>query len=58
MNLGNQQQPGGGQFREREQEANRERYAIAMQAAVHYVWPWGLQKREREGEKHRDRVRE
>lgn len=51
MNLGNPAtaQEEGGQLREREQEGNRERYAIAMQAAVHSVWPWGLQERERGG---------
>lgn len=48
---------GGGQLREREQEEKGEReracehYAIAMQAAVHSVWPWGLQEGEGEGER-------
>lgn len=60
MNLGNPAtaQEEGGQLRETEQEGDGERYAIAMQAAVHFVWPWGLQKREREGERHRGRVGE
>ncbi len=62
MNLGNPAtaQEGGewrwGQHREMEQEENRERYAIAMQAAVHSVWPWGLQKIG-EGERNRERER-
>lgn len=45
VNLGNPataQEKGGGQHRKREQKGKRKRYAIAMQAAVHSVWPWGL----------------
>lgn len=43
----------GGAHRKRT-GGNRECYAIAMQSAVHSVWPWGLQERERQSDTETD----
>lgn len=51
MNLGNP-------ATERNRDTEMEHYAIAMQAAVHPVWPWGPQKRKQQRDRHSERTKQ